>query len=292
MRPPTIAAGPVVGAYRLAGLIGSGQHGDVHLATDIASGEQVALKRLRLPAGDPRRRGDTERRFAAETEATRRLRHPDIVRVIGAGSDEAGPWLVMELLSGCSLERYTHAARLLPEPVVLRVAERVARALAYAHGQGVVHRDLKPANVMVDWASRRVTLTDFGLARGVDAESTRTGLVLGSPAYMAPEQLAGAAADARGDLYALGVLLFELLAGRRPHEAPSLGELLRDVAERPAPDLGSLRSGLPAALVELVARLLAKRPAERPAGAAAVADALHDIILAIDGVAAAPLPHP
>lgn len=292
MRPETPAVGPVVGGYRLASRLGSGEHGEVFVATRLASGEQVAFKRLRATLADSRQRTEAARRFAAEAETTRRLQHPDIVRVLDAGHDDAGPWLVMELLPGCSLERYTHAARLLPEPVVIGVMARVARALAYAHGRGVVHRDLKPSNVIVDWSSRRVTLTDFGLARRADGDSTRTGLVLGSPAYLAPEQLAGAPATPRGDLYALGVTLFELLAGRRPHESPSLGELLRQVAEQPAPDLARLRPGLPPALTGLVARLLAKPPAQRPASAGEVAKALEDVLPTIDAAAAGPMSRP
>lgn len=292
MRSENPAVGPVVGAYRLAGRLGSGEHGEVFVATHLASGEQVAFKRLRVPAGDTRRRAETLRRFAAESGTTRRLQHPDIVRVLDAGHDDAGPWLVMELLPGCSLERYTHVARLLPEPVVLGVAARIARALAYAHGRGVVHRDLKPSNVIVDWSSRRVTLTDFGLARSADGDSTRTGLVLGSPAYLAPEQLAGAPATPRGDLYALGVTLFELLAGRRPHESPSLGELLRQVAEEPAPGLETLRPALPRELTALVARLLAKAPAQRPASAEEVAQALDGILSTIDAAASGPMSRP
>lgn len=292
MRTDTLPAGPVVGGYRLANRLGAGEHGEVFVATHVASGEQVAFKRLRAAGTDARQRAEAVRRFAAEAETTRRLQHADIVRVLDAGHDDAGPWLVMELLPGCSLERYTHAARLLPEPVVIGVMARVARALAYAHGRGVVHRDLKPSNVIVDWTSRRVTLTDFGLARGADGDSTRTGLVLGSPAYLAPEQLAGAPATPRGDLYALGVTVFELLIGRRPHESASLGELLRQVAEQPAPDLARLRPGLPPALVTLVARLLAKSPSQRPATAAEVAQALEDILSTIDVAVAGPKSRP
>jgi eukaryotic-like serine/threonine-protein kinase len=180
----------------------------------------------------------------------------------------------MELLGGCDLERYTRPARLLPEPVVLRLAERMARALGYAHSRGVVHRDVKPANVIVDWSSHRVTLTDFGIARAAGAESTRTGLVLGSPVYMSPEQLAGAPADARGDLYALGVMLFQLLSGRLPHESHSLGDLLRQVAHETAPDLRQIRPELPAALAALVASLLAKAPGARARNAELVANTL------------------
>jgi serine/threonine-protein kinase len=281
--PPSSGVGAParrVGPFSLDALIGRGAAGEVHLATETASGARVALKLVRLDEAAPD--ADLHRRFVAEAAAAQRLVHPDIVRVFGAGVADGLGWIAMEPLAGCDLVRYTRAARLLPEPVVLHVGARVARALAHAHALGVVHRDVKPANVMVDWTADRVVLTDFGIARLADAQRTRTGLVLGTPAYMAPEQLGGATADATGDVYALGVMLFELLTGRRPHEAASLGELLRQVAQQPAPDLRQLRPELPPALAALVAAALAKRPGERPAGAAALADALETIAATLE----------
>ena len=268
-----------MGGYRLAELIGRGSIGDVHLATEPITGRQVALKLLRpVTDANGEERAQARRRFLAEAETARQLDHPDIVRVLASGDDAGTAWMAMELLGGCDLERYTRQARLLPEPVVLRLAERIARALAYAHGRGVVHRDVKPANVIVDWTSGRVTLTDFGLARAAGAESTRTGLVLGTPVYMSPEQLAGAPADARGDLYALGVMLFQLLTGRLPHESHSLGDLLRQVAHDKAPDLRQIRPELPEALAALVAALLAKAPGARARDGLAVADSLAALV--------------
>ncbi len=261
-------APPHVGPYHLHGLIGGGASGEVHRAIDSRDGQPVALK-LMHAAGTV-----DARRFAAEAAAAQRLRHPHIVRVLDAGVDEGRGWIAMEPLAGCDLQRYTRATRLLPEPVVLRIGERVASALACAHAEGIVHRDVKPSNVIVDWTADRLTLTDFGIAHLADGERTATGVVLGTPAYMAPEQLAGAPASAAGDLYALGVMMFELLAGRRPHDAPTLGELLRRVASEPAPDLASIRAGLPPALTGLIAALLAVQPAARPPNADAVAQQL------------------
>jgi serine/threonine-protein kinase len=287
MQNAATAYAPVVGGYRLASLIGRGSIGDVHLAIEPINGHQVALKLLRPQReGNDQERAEARRRFVGEAEAARRLHHPDVVRVLAAGDDAGTAWMAMELLGGCDLARYTRPARLLPEPVVLRVAARLARALAYAHGNGVVHRDVKPANVIVDWATDRVTLTDFGLARLADAASTRTGLIVGTPVYMAPEQLAGAPADARGDLYALGVMLFQLLVGRLPHESGSLGELLRQVANEVAPDLRQFRPDLPADLAALLASLLAKPPSARPHDATTVADTLDR--LADEAAAAVP----
>jgi eukaryotic-like serine/threonine-protein kinase len=182
----------------------------------------------------------------------------------------------MTLAPGAELSRYTVAARALPLAVVLRLGERIAGALAHAHGRGVVHRDLKPANVRVDWPTSQLTVLDFGLARSADSAATRTGLVPGSPVYMAPELLAGAMPSPATDLYALGATLFHLLTMRPPHDAPTLGALLQSVAAAPAPALHTLRPDAPPALAELVAALLARQAHDRPARAATVAERLRD----------------
>ena len=263
------------GPYRLLRPIGRGSMGTVHLAVDRRDGRPVALKAMSLGSDvTDAELAHLRQRFLGEVEAARRLSHPDIVNVYEAGETAESAWLAMELLRGCDLGRYTHMSRLLPEPLVLQLTERLARALAHAHAQGVVHRDIKPGNVMLDLPTGQLKLTDFGVAGLADMSRTRTGIVLGTPFYMAPEQLAGAGADARSDLYALGVLLFQLLTGRLPHEQSSLGELLRAVASEPAPDVRTLRPALAPDLAELVARTLHKQPAGRPADALALAQAL------------------
>jgi eukaryotic-like serine/threonine-protein kinase len=254
------------GPYRVLRCLGRGSMGEVFLAVDDTTGAAVALKLIDLAATGTDA-ADRRRRFVAEAEPLRRLQHPDIVALHAAGEQGGRGWLAMELLTGTSLERYTRPARLLPESVVASIGARLALALQHAHDAGVVHRDVKPSNVIVDWARDQIKLTDFGLARLADGERTRTGLVLGSPAYMAPELLAGAAATPASDLYALGVLLFQLLAGRLPHDHASLGVLLRQVAREPAPELRSLRPGLPPALCAEVASLLSRQSARRPADA-------------------------
>jgi len=262
----------VAGRFELLRLLGSGASGSVHAALDHRDGRLVALKLLRQDAGLSALQNDEAlRRFLSSAGQARRLQHPDIVAVLDTGDDHGRPWLSMEAVPGTDLTRYTLAQRLLPEPLVLQLGARLALALAYAHAQGVVHRDLKPANVLADWSSSTLKIVDFGLARGQDAEATRTGLVLGTPGYMAPEQLAGAIPDARSDFYALGVLVFQLLTGRLPFEAATLGELLRRVANDTAPDLRSLRPQLPAALAESVAALLQRQPAQRTSDGAALA---------------------
>jgi eukaryotic-like serine/threonine-protein kinase len=266
---------PMLGPYRLLRPLGRGSMGVVHLALDTASGRHVAVKCLALGHDCSADEYDEARaRFLAEATTAKRLTHPDIVSVLAAGEHDGTLWLAMELLGGCELGRYTRMPRLLPEALVLQIVERLARALAHAHDQGVVHRDIKPGNVMLDLGAGVVKLTDFGIAGLADMSRTRTGVVLGTPVYMAPEQLAGAGADARSDLYSLGVLLFQLLSGRLPHEHASLGELLRQVAREPAPDLRSVRPELSPATAAVTASALQKQPALRPAGARLLADAL------------------
>ena len=256
----------LAGRYRLGARLGRGASAEVREAVDLRTGNTVAVKLISLPRDLPEvQRKEWLQRLQREADLARRLDHPDIVAVIEAGLQPGGAWLAMERVRGVDLSRYTQRHLLLPETLVLRIGARVAAALAHAHANGIVHRDLKPANVLVNLVDGQVKLADFGVARDEDASATRTGLTLGTPAYMAPEQLAGAPAGAASDTYALGVMLFELLAGRRPHQAATLGELLKATASQPPASLARLRPDLPPTAVAAVEQLLAPDPADRPA---------------------------
>ena len=256
----------LAGRYRLGARIGSGGAALVHDALDLRTGDTVAVKLITL-ADDllPAERADWLARLRREADIGRRLQHPDIVASQDAGVDGQLAWLVMERVHGTDLARYTQPNRLLPEAVVLRIGARVGAALAHAHVNGVVHRDLKPGNVLINLGSGQIKLADFGAARPEDSAVTRTGVTLGTPSYMAPELLAGAEASPASDGYALGVMLFELLAGRRPHQADTLGELLAATARQPPASLAVLRPDLPTPAVLAVEALLARDPARRPA---------------------------
>lgn len=267
--PPDQPGGRLVaGRFSVTRLLGRGATGEVHLATDNRSGAQVALK---LMAQRPGAEASTADQLAGSREmgAARRLQHPDIAAVLDSGHEAGTDWLAIEFAPGTSLARYTQPTRLLPAALVLRIGARIASALGHAHAQGVVHRDLKPSNVLVDLPSMGVKLLDFGVAHLENGTQTRTGLTLGTPAYMAPEQLVGLPVSPASDAYALGVVLFEMLTAQRPHGGASLGELLRQVAEAPAADLASLRPDLPGPAAAAVQQLLARDPQQRTADLAA-----------------------
>ena len=267
--------GAVVAGYRLLRPLADGGNSRVFVAEPVDGEGAVALKLVPLAQG--RGAATAQAAFESAAAVARGLRHPAIVAVHGAGVEEGLGWLAMELVTGGDLGNHTQAARRLPAGHVLLAAERVAQGLAHAHQRGVMHRDLKPANVLVDWTSNTIKLADFGLARAGDGQQTGTGLVPGTPAFMAPEQMAGGLPTPQTDFYSLGVLLFQLLVCRLPFEGHSMGELLRQAAHEPAPALGPLRPDLPAELATLVARLLAKQPRERPADGDALAAHLRSI---------------
>ena len=275
-------AGDAAGPFRLVEPVGAGAMAEVWLGVDGRSGQAVAIKLMRQ-AADPHHARELEQRFLAEARTAGLLQHPDIVAVLDVGRTAAGqPWMALEWLTGQPLSLYCVAARRLSDRVVLGLGQRVASALGHAHQRGVIHRDIKPDNLMFDTATGQLKITDFGVARAEDTGATQTGMVLGTPAYMAPEQLAGATASAAGDLYSLGVVLFELLTSRRPVEASSLGEWLRRISQEPATPLPSLRPDLPAEVAQVVDQLLERDPARRPALA-------EDAALALERSQQAPL---
>ena len=279
--PAGLSTGRTFAGYGLRRVIGQGASSTVYLAVHEHSHQVVALKLVPLPLGPAQAAAGA--RFLAAAKTASRLKHPGIVEVFGFGIEGGLAWMTMEPVPGTNLVRYTREPHLLPEARVLQVVASVAEALDFAHRQGVVHRDIKPANVLVNWAAHSVKLADFGLARTASSTNTGTGTVMGSPAYMAPEQLAGVVPTAASDTYELGILLFELLCGRRPHESHSMGDLLRQVSREPAPGLLDLRPGLPPELARLLADLLAKSPAARPTDGRMVATELRQLASRLAG---------
>jgi serine/threonine-protein kinase len=261
--------------YRLERELGRGGMGVVFLATDTTLDRAVAIKAVHPElAAHP----SIARRFLAEARTVARLRHPNIVAVHAAGTTDALLYYVMDQVEGESLrERLTREGRLDPA-TVQRIVADVAAALDAAGGAGVVHRDVKPENVLLDQASGRAMLADFGIARAMAAEagagSTGEGMAVGTPAYMSPEQAAGEDIDARSDLYALGVVGYEMLAGQPPFVGPNRVVVSKHIAERPAP-IEKVRPDTPRPLGAAIMRALEKQPADRWQRGEEMSQALH-----------------
>ena len=261
--------------YELKHELGKGAMGVVYQGRDLRSGRMVAIKTLALHQEfEGAALVDARERFFKEAEAAGRLEHPNIVTIDGSGEAQGLAYIAMEFVAGTDLTAFTHPPHLLPVAQVLAIGARVASALDYAHAHHVVHRDVKPANIMWDPATDTVKVMDFGVARITDASKTRTGIVLGTPSFMSPEQLCGAKVDGRTDLYALGVTLFQLLTGALPLRAESMPELMHKIVHVPAPDVRTLRPDLPEAVATLVAKALNKRPEDRYQTGAQLAQAL------------------
>lgn len=268
--------GTKVAGFTVERLLGRGGLGCVVLARD-AGGNAMAIKLIDLSGPDS---ANLANAFEREVAICRKLSHPGIVGVQDTGRIANLAYIAMEYVAGGDLAHLSRVGQQWPPRRAAEIAGRIAQALAYAHAMGVVHHDIKPANILIDDAVGAVKLADFGLARLADLQRSRTGILAGTPAYMAPEQLVDGPQDVRSDLYSLGVLLFELVAGRLPYEAASLGELLRQVSQRRAPPLLNLQPQVPRRLSDLVAGLLEKEPGRRPASAKQVEDELQAIFAA------------
>lgn len=279
----------LAGRYVLESPIGRGGIGEVWRGTDTVLHREVAVKTIDLRSM-PDDSGAA--RFEREARATAGINHPGIVTVHDSGVEDDTAFLVMELLPGPSLAEELREGPL-PVEEVVSVGEQVARALDAAHARGLVHRDIKPGNIAYA-ADGRIRVLDFGItqlgeAAGANQALTATHTVMGTAEYLAPEQALGGRVDGRADLYALGCVLFALLAGRAPFRGPTPVATMMMHANDPVPDVRTLRPETPAWLADVVTGLLAKSPDDRPTGAAAVAAALSDR-QAVAGAATTVLP--
>ena len=267
-----------LGRYELVEEIGRGAMGVVYRARDPVINRDVALKTIPLAAEfEGRELEEARAKFFREAETAGRLSHPHIVTIYDAGEETGTAYIAMELLRGRHLADHAVSPRLLPPAIAIEVTARLADALHYAHQQGVVHRDVKPGNVVFDPPSGELKITDFGIARLTDSGRTRTGLVLGTPSFMSPEQLQGRAVTGRSDLFSLAVTLFQLLTGQLPFRADSMPALMFKIAHEPHARIRSQRPDLPDGLDEVFNRALAKQPEDRFETCAALARALRDV---------------
>jgi serine/threonine-protein kinase len=252
-----------LGRYKILKELGRGAMGVVYLGKDPTIQRFVAIKTMRLDEiDDTDKLQEVKARFFREAESTGRLSHPNIVTIFDAGEEQDLGYIAMEVLEGTTLKQWSRKPHLLPPERLIPILATVADALDYAHQQGVVHRDIKPANIMLT-KEQVVKVMDFGIAKMASSTKTQTDIVLGTPTYMSPEQIAGKKVDGRSDIFSLGVVLFELLAGRPPFTADNVSALLFAIAHQPQPPLATLRSGLPPPLPEILSRALQKDPVHR-----------------------------
>jgi eukaryotic-like serine/threonine-protein kinase len=266
-----------LGRYQLEREIGRGAMGVVYLGRDTAINRAVAIKAIPLASEfSESELTEARSRFFREAETAGRLNHPNIVTIYDVGEERGLAYIAMEYLKGRHLSEYATATNLLPPRKVLELIGRTAEALGFAHKQQVVHRDIKPANIMYDPSTDVLKITDFGIARLSGAGSTRTGIVLGTPSFMSPEQLEGRTVTGHSDLFSLGVSLFQLLTGQLPFTADSMTGLMQRIAEAPHPPLRAIRPDLPACVETIIDRALAKNPDARFDSGAQMAAALDE----------------
>lgn len=254
----------MLGQYQIGAELGTGATSVVYEGMDARTGRIVAIKTLALSRNfDADVLAEARVRFFHEAGTAQRLTHPDIVAVYAAGEDRDIAYIAMERLQGDDLTRYAGGSERLALAQLLPVVARVAEALAYAHERGVVHGDIKPANIVWEPATDTVKITDFGMAHIADVLNTGSGMALGTPSYMSPEQLSGDRIDGRSDLFSLGVSLYQLACGRLPFEGESMGQLRFRIDSEPHQDIRIHNPDLPACLSAIVDTALAKDPAGR-----------------------------
>jgi eukaryotic-like serine/threonine-protein kinase len=266
----------IAGRYQLQRKLGSGAWATVYEALDTgAIGRRVAIKVFRLmPPDDGASAAEEHARFRQGARAAGRLSHPNVVSVFDYGEDSEVAWIVMEMVEGETLKALLDRQERLPAPVIVRLMGQVLDALAYTHSRGVVHRDIKPANIMLT-EDRVVKIADFGVARIENSSMTHVGTVLGSPAYMAPEQFRGDATDHRADIWAAGVILYQMLTGERPFEGGVTSVMQKALYVEPV--LPSLtKAAVPAQFDAVVAKAMAKRLEDRFSSAEDFAKAIRE----------------
>lgn len=251
------AAMPTIGRYEISKELGRGAMGTVYLGKDPRINRMVAIKTIHFDEIDPVQVEEVKQRFFREAEAAGTLNHPNIVTIYDVGQDYDLAYVAMELLDGKDLCDLTRPEKRLPFAEVLRIVAAVAEGLDYAHSRGVVHRDIKPANIM-RLKNSDIKIADFGIARIASASATQTGMVLGTPGYMSPEQVMGQKLDGRSDLFSLGVVMYELLCCRRPFSGDSINNIMFNIANKAPMLLTRIDPQIPECCAYIAHRLLMK----------------------------------
>ena len=258
---------PMLGRYEVEKELGKGAMGIVYLGKDPKINRIVAIKTMALSQEfEEDELEEVKERFFREAETAGRLTHKNIVTIYDVGEEHDLAYIAMEFLEGHDLSQYTKKDKLLPVKNCLQLVILSAEALHYAHQQKIVHRDIKPANIMFIPKASTIKITDFGIARITDSSKTKTGMVLGTPSYMSPEQLVGKHIDGRSDLFSLGVMLYQLLTGDLPFKGDSMASLMFSIANEPHPEIIGARKGLEQQapdIVKIIDRVLDKTPEGR-----------------------------
>ena len=266
--------------YELKHVVGTGGMSSVYCARDTLLERDVALKILHEHFGED---DDYVERFRREARAAAQLSHPGIVTVIDRGEEDGRQFIVFEFVDGETLKELVERGGPMPVRRALELGLEIGRALAFAHQQGLVHRDVKPQNVLLN-GDGRAQVTDFGIARTLDAVGhTETGTVLGTSHYIAPEQARGERVDAQTDVYSIGVVLYELLAGEVPYTGDNFLTVAMKHVNEPVPSLLERRTDCPLRLAALVERCMAKEPADRPGSMDEVVAELQSCLAELDG---------
>jgi CHASE2 domain-containing sensor protein/predicted Ser/Thr protein kinase len=254
---------PTIGRYQMIRELGRGEMGIVYLGKDPVINRLVAIKTVRFgDAVDDSEVKPIKERFFKEAEAAGRLSHPNIVTVYDVGEDYDLSYIAMEFIEGKDLTQHCRRNSLLPMKAVLKIAGTVGQALDYAHAQGVVHRDIKPGNIML-LKDGSLKITDFGIARIATSSRTRTGIIMGTPTYMSPEQLAGRRVDGRSDIFSLGIVLYELLTGEKPFKGESITTLMYQIANSPHPSPRDYNPNIPEPCLRIIDKALMKEAEKR-----------------------------
>ncbi len=272
-----------LGRYQVSGILGRGAMGQVYKGIDPAINRPVALKTIRLDfVSDPNEMAELKERLHREAHAAGKLSHPNIVTIYDVGSEGDLQYIAMEFLEGRTLESMIKKKTKFNYRIISQIIVQICAALDYAHQQGIVHRDIKPANIMIS-TDYRVKVMDFGIAR-VDSNSmTKTGIAMGTPNYIAPEQLKGQSVDARADLFSLGVVMYEMLLGKRPFKGENITSLIYSIVNHEPEKPSTVNPQIPLLFDHIIGKALKKKPQERYQRATELVSDLSDFVESFSG---------
>jgi len=273
---------PTLGRYEVSSELGRGAMGVVYKGVDPTIHRIVAIKTLRLFEFEEEEVGEIKERFFREAQSAGLLNHPNIVSIYDAGEEHDLAYIAMEYLNGENLVEFTRKGKLLPLRHVLSIITHVADALDYAHSKNVVHRDIKPANIMLLKDTGDIKVTDFGIARITSSSKTKTGIVLGTPSYMSPEQVSGKKVDGRSDIFSLGVVLYEMLTGQKPFASEDITSLMYQITREKHPSARMFNPKIPVIVEKIADKALAKDVSKRYQRADLLAQHLRKVVARID----------